>query len=37
VESENEEEEEEEYRLGSPVVCDLYTVLIIDNLHSKTL
>jgi len=40
VKSENEqeeEEEEEEYRLGSLVVCDLYTVLLIDILHSKTL
>jgi hypothetical protein len=37
VKSENEQEEEEEYRLGSVVVCDLYTVLLIDILHSKTL
>jgi hypothetical protein len=40
VKSENEqeeEEEEEENRLVSLVVCDLYTVLLIDSLHSKTL
>ena len=36
VKSENEQEEEED-RLGSPVVCDLYTVLLIDNFHPKTL
>jgi hypothetical protein len=42
VKSENEQEEEEEKEeeediLGSPVVCDLYTVLLIYSLHSKTL
>jgi hypothetical protein len=34
---EEEEEAGEEDRLGSTVVCDLYTVLLADSFHSKTL